>query len=87
MEKFPRVFRLTSRLGITNKPLLTSTNVDYLPVLHVLLRVFDWSLKVIYHCRACLSSWKENTSDQAVLSEQKTTVQYIIEQKTGIKVD
>ena len=54
--KVPKHIPTKDRLGMTNPPLLSSTNVDYLPVLHVMLRTFDWSLKVVYHRRAGLST-------------------------------
>ena len=75
------------RLGYTNKPLLTSTNVNYLPVLHVLLRVFDWCLKVIYHLSAKLTSWVESEADRKTLKIIKKEVTDNIANKTGIRVD
>ena len=33
--KIPKRIPTRDRLGLTNKPLLSSNNVDYLPVLHV----------------------------------------------------
>ena len=77
--KVPKGIPTKDRIGLTNKPLLSSTNVDFLPVLHVLLRVFEWSLKVIYHRRAGLSSWIEHTKDRDILKETKKEVQYILE--------
>ena len=65
--KVPKGIPTKDRMGLTNKPLLSSTNVDFLPVLHVLIRVFDWSLKVIYHRRACLSSCIEHAKDREIL--------------------
>ncbi|CAL4064161.1 unnamed protein product [Meganyctiphanes norvegica] len=65
------------QIGLTNKPLLSSTNVNYLPVLHVLLRVFDWALKVVYHRHANLSSWIENVGNQEVLKLSKKEIQGI----------
>lgn len=62
------------RLGLTNKPLLMSTNVNYIPVLHAMLRVFDWCLKVIYHLRASLKSWIESKEDLKVLKITKKEV-------------
>ena len=70
-----------------NKPLLTSTNVNYIPVLHVMLRVFDWCLKVIYHLRANLTSWIESAADQKVLKITKKEVTDYIQNETGIIVD
>ena len=75
------------RLGLTNKPLLMSTNVNYIPVLHAMLRVFDWCLKVIYHLRASLKSWIESKEDLNVLKITKKEVTDYIEKKTGISVD
>ena len=85
--KVPKGIPTKDRIRLTNKPLLSSTNVDFLPVLHVLLRVFEWSLKVIYHRRAGLSSWIEHAKDRDILKETKKEVQYILEKKTGIKID
>ena len=85
--KIPKRIPTKDRLGLTNKPLLSSTNIDYLPVLHVLLRVFDWSLKVVYHRNAKLSSWIETAKDQDILNDSKKEVKGKIEIKTGIRVD
>ena len=75
------------RFGLTQEPLLTSTNVNYLPVLHSLLRVFDWCLKVVYHLRAKLSSWNENNSDKGAIEIAKKEVKDYMRNKTGIVVD
>ena len=69
------------RLGMTNPPLLSSTNVDYLPVLHVMLRTFDWSLKVVYHRRAGLSTWTEKAEDHEILKVVKNKVQACLQKK------
>ena len=75
------------RIGLTCKPLLTSTNVNYLPILHVLLRIFDWCLKVVYHRRGYIISWVEHDADRKILKIMKKEVTEILEKKTGIKVD
>ena len=85
--KIPKRIPSKDRLGLTNKPLLTSTNVNYIPVLHVMLRVFDWCLKVIYHLRANLTSWIESAADQKVLKITKKEVTDYIQNETGIIVD
>ena len=71
----------------TQEPLLTSTNVNYLPVLHSLLRVFDWCLKVVYHLRAELSSWIEHKDDKKAIENVKKEVKDYMRNKTGIVVD
>ena len=85
--KVPKNIPTNDRKGLTNKPLLSSTNVDSLPILHALMRTFDWALKVLYHRCANLKSWIEHAEDRAVLKGAKEVVQNIVEKKTGIKID
>ena len=85
--KVPKRIPTKDRIGMTKKPLLTSTNIDFLPVLHAMLRVFDWSLKVVYHRRAGLSTWTEYDKDKTILKGKKEEVKTLLRNKTGIWVD
>ena len=85
--KVPKHIPTKDRLGMTNPPLLSSNNVDYIPVLHVMLRTFDWALKVVYHRRAGLSTWTEYAKDSEVLKVAKKKVQACLQEKTSIRVD
>ena len=69
--KVPKRTPTKDRKGMTKKLLLTSTNIDFLQVLHAMLRVFDWSLKVVYHRHACLSTWTEYAKDKTILKEKE----------------
>ena len=84
--KVPKGIPTKDRMGLTNKTLLSSTNVNFLPVLHVLLRVFDWCLKVVYHRRAKLTSWIEYAKDREILKEKKKEIQDILEKKQVLKL-
>lgn len=87
MAKYQKKIPTYERIGMTCKPLLSSTNVNYLPILHVLLRIFDWGLKCVYHRRGDLKSWVEHDEDRKILKTMKKEVTEILERKTGIKVD
>ena len=81
-EKIP-----TNGIGLTQKPLLSSTNVDYLANLHALMRIFEWALKTVYHRRGGIHTWEEHDEDRKILKIMKKEVTQILEEKTGIKVD
>ena len=57
------------------------------PILHALLRGFDFCLKVLYKLNAGVTSWKEGKILAGRVNEAKNRVREIIKSKTGIAVD
>ena len=87
MAKYLKKNPTNDRIGLTQKPLLSSTNVDYLANLHALMRIFEWALKTVYHRRGGIQTWEEHDEDRKILKMMKKEVTRILEEKTGIKVD
>ena len=81
MVKYLKKIPTNERIGLTCKPLLSSTNVDYLPNLHALMRIFEWALKGVYHRRGNIPTWVEHDEDRKILKIMKKEVTEILEKK------
>ena len=75
----------SDRMGLTCNPLLSSTNVDFLPVLHALMRIFEWALISLYHRRVNITSWVEHDNDRKIIKIMKKEVTEILEKKLALK--
>ena len=74
------------RLGLTQCP-ITGVSIKTFPILHALLRGFDFCLKVLYKLNAGVTSWKDGKILAGRVNEAKKRVREIIKSKTGIAVD
>lgn len=76
----------SKRLGLTQCP-ITGVSIKTFPILHALLRGFDFCLKILHKLNAGVTSWKDGKILAGHVNEAKKRVREIIKNKTGVAVD
>ena len=68
-------------MGLTQCP-ITGVSINFFPILHALLRGFNFCLEILYKLNAGVTSWKEGKILAGRVNEAMKRVREIIKNKT-----